>query len=148
VNKPACAGIFCKLPVFLETWPVYGVLKTQKSFIYSIVDLVYVNQLKQVRVTKTTNFVQLLTVAAVAAALAVTSPTVHALIQRGELTGVRVGRVYRVPVTSVEQFLIAQGLSPSEIYRGTGQTATARPSPAAPTNADQRTPANAGATVR
>lgn len=95
----------------------------------------------------TANFVPLLTVATVCAILGVSRPTVHALVQRGALTGIRVGRVVRIPVTDVERFLINQGLNPSDIYRGTGQTATASPSPAGKPG-DRRTPASAGAIVR
>jgi len=94
----------------------------------------------------TTNFVQLLTVAAVCAILGVSRPTVHALVQRGALTGIRVGRVVRIPAPDVERFLIDQGLNPSDLYRGTGQIATTSPSPAGTTNANRT--ASAGAITR
>ena len=57
----------------------------------------------------TANFVQLLTVGAVCSILGVSRPTVHALVQRGALTG----------------------LNPSDLYRGAGLPATAAPSPVA-----------------
>lgn len=79
----------------------------------------------------TANFVQLLTVAAVCSILGVSRPTVHALVQRGALTGIRVGRVVRIPAPDVERFLIDQGLNPSDLYRGAGLPATAAPSPVA-----------------
>lgn len=78
------------------------------------------------------NFVQLLTVAAVCAILGVSRPTVHALVQRGALTGIRVGRVVRIPAPDVERFLVSQGLNPSDLYRGTGELTTASPSPGSP----------------
>ena len=76
------------------------------------------------------DFVRLLSVVAVAAILGVSRPTVHTLVRRGTLTGIRIGRVVRIPAPDVERFLIDQGLNPSDLYRGTGQTATASPSPA------------------
>lgn len=91
-------------------------------------------------------FTEFLSVAAVAAILRVSRPSVLALVHRGELPGIWIGQVIRIPVTGLESFLIDRGLNPSVIYRGTGQTATARPSPAAPTNANRT--ASAGATVR
>lgn len=89
---------------------------------------------------------QLLTVAAVCAILGVSRPTVHALVRRGTLTGIRVGRVVRIPAPDVERFLIDQGLNPSDLYRGTGEPATASPSPAGITNASRT--ADAGAITR
>lgn len=94
-----------------------------------------------------TNFVQLLTIAAVCAILGVSRPTVHTLVRRGTLTGIRIGRIVRIPVTDVERFLIDQGLNPSDLYRGTGPTATASPSPAG-TPGDRRLPASTGAITR
>ena len=92
------------------------------------------------------DFVQLLSVVAVAAILGVSRPTVHALVRRGTLTGIRIGRVVRIPTPDVERFLTGQGLNPSDLYRGTGQTATASPSPAPITNASRT--ADAGAITR
>ena len=80
----------------------------------------------------TANFVQLLTVATVCGILGVSRPTVHALVRRGALTGIRVGRVVRIPATDVVRFLVDQGLNPSDIYRGRGSPATASPSPGSP----------------
>lgn len=92
-------------------------------------------------------FTEFLSVAVVAAILGVSRPSVLALVHRGELPGIWVGQVVRVPVTGLESFLIERGLNPSAIYRGAGQTATASPSPAG-TPGDRRTPASAGAIVR
>jgi excisionase family DNA binding protein len=94
----------------------------------------------------TSEFVKFLTVAAVCSILGVSRPSVHALVRRGDLRAVRVGNVVRIPTTSLESFLIERGLNPSDIYRGTGQTATASPSPAGTTNANHT--ADAGAIVR
>ena len=95
-----------------------------------------------------TEITQFLSVTAVAGILGISRPSAHALVRRGELPGIRVGQIVRIPVTGLETFLISQGLNPSTIYRGTGQTATASPSPVATTNANQRKPASVGATVR
>ncbi|MDD4455423.1 MAG: helix-turn-helix domain-containing protein [Candidatus Methanomethylophilaceae archaeon] len=94
---------------------------------------------------KTPEFVEFLSVAAVAAILGISRPSVHALVRRGELPGIWVGQVVRIPATGLESFLIGRGLNPSTIYRGTGQTATASPSPAG-TPGDRT--ADAGAITR
>lgn len=91
-------------------------------------------------------FTDFLSVAVVAAILGVSRPSVLALVHRGELPGIWVGQVVRVPATGLESFLIERGLNPSMIYRGRGSPATAIPSPAGTTNANRT--ASAGAIVR
>lgn len=96
----------------------------------------------------TTDFTEFLSVAVVAAILGISRPSVLALVRRGELPGIWVGHRVRIPVTGLESFLIDRGLDPRDLYRGAGLPATAAPSPAGTINADQRTPASVGATVR
>ncbi len=95
-----------------------------------------------------TEITQFLSVAHVATILGICRPSVHALVRRGELPGIWVGQIVRIPVTGLETFLIDRGLEPSAIYRGTGLLATAAPSPAEPTNTDRRVTARAGAITR
>ncbi len=97
------------------------------------------------RSEKTLEFVQFLSIAAVAAILGVSRPTVYKIVRRGEIPAIRVGDIVRIPETGLEGYLRSQGLDLETIYRGTGLPATARPSPAAPTRTDRRKPADAGA---
>ena len=51
---------------------------------------------------------ELLDVDAVCTRLAVRRPSIYALIRRGELPAVRVGRLWRIPAVALERF-VAQG---------------------------------------
>jgi excisionase family DNA binding protein len=52
---------------------------------------------------------ELLAVDEVCARLAVRRPSIYALIQRGELPAVRVGRLWRIPSVAVEHFVARGG---------------------------------------
>src|SRR6056297_1276935 len=58
---------------------------------------------------------QLLTAAEVADQLRVSTMTIYRLIRSGELTAVRVGRNYRVPVVELERYLTAQVVDPATV---------------------------------
>ncbi|MCT8336925.1 helix-turn-helix domain-containing protein [Methanoculleus sp. Afa-1] len=104
------------------------------------------NAQELIETPNTAEFTRFLSVAVVAAILGISRPSVLTLVRDGELPGIWVGHRVRIPAAGLETFLIAQGLKPSAIYRGTGQTATASPSPATITNASRT--ADAGAITR
>lgn len=92
-----------------------------------------------------TEFERFLSVAAVAAVLGISHQGVRNAVRRGDLRGVRVGDLIRIPAAELEQFLVKQGLDPGALYRGPGSPVTARPAPGT-ANADR--PISAGAVVR
>jgi len=76
-----------------------------------------------------TEFVRFLTVASVAEILQISRPTVIALIRQGEMQGVRIGKIFRVPEPSIVAYLQSAGLDVDQIYQGRPQPSTARAAP-------------------
>lgn len=89
---------------------------------------------------------RLLPVAAVAALLGVSRPTVIRLVRCGEIPAAQVGKQFRIPERGVYQYLRDAGLNVETDCRdGTPATANPAPGPAPAQNAERRA---TGATVR
>lgn len=93
-----------------------------------------------------TEFERFLSVTAVAAILGISRPTVHALVRRGEIPGIWVGQIVRIPATGFETYLRTRGLTREQIYPGAGSPATANPPQEGPAPTAERR--NAGVITR
>lgn len=60
---------------------------------------------------------QALTVEQVAKQLQVHPTTIHKLIKTGQLKGIRVGRLWRVPMEALEEYLKNSSIGSSEVQK-------------------------------